>query len=73
MIVNEKKLQPEEIIHKSNEIIDKVYIILNGEIELYIDKGKEKAHLKYLKSGDVLYEKNYICENLSEYSSRATK
>ncbi|CAD8096172.1 unnamed protein product [Paramecium sonneborni] len=69
----ELQLQPDEYLFKSNNLADKLYILVNGQIDLHLIINKKKRILEKLKTPCLVGQLNFILNNEYNYEAIATK
>ncbi|CAD8060849.1 unnamed protein product [Paramecium primaurelia] len=71
--LQEQQLQPDEYLFKQNYLADKLYIFVNGQIELYVLINKKKRIIEKIKTPCLIGQLNYFLNNEYNYEAIATK
>jgi CRP-like cAMP-binding protein len=84
--VKKSKHSPGETIFKTGELNDKLFIILEGEIKIYVDeincyniiryfeeKSKKVQYLRSYKAGFVIGSKNFLINQKREFCAKTSK
>ncbi|CAK89471.1 unnamed protein product (macronuclear) [Paramecium tetraurelia] len=69
----EIQLQPDEYLFKSNQRAEKLYILVNGKIDLRVIVNKKKRILEKLKTPCLVGQLNFILNTEYKYEAIATK
>ncbi|CAD8191328.1 unnamed protein product [Paramecium pentaurelia] len=69
----ELQLQPDEYLFKSNQRSEKLYILVNGQIDLHVIINKKKRILEKLKTLCLVGQLNFILNKEYNYEAMATK
>ncbi|CAD8194916.1 unnamed protein product [Paramecium octaurelia] len=69
----EIQLQPDEYLFKSNQRAEKLYILVNGKIDLRVIINKKKRILEKLKTPCLVGQLNFILNTEYKYEAIATK
>jgi CRP-like cAMP-binding protein len=70
--MKEKRLNPDEIIFNKDEIVDSLYILMKGEINLFLPIKNGNAQytvLQTLHKGDVIGEISFFSEHLAQWGA----
>ena len=69
LVAKERKFQPEEILLKHGELVDRLIIVLNGELVCFTNNQS----LKKFTKGYVVAERNFLSQSPILYSIKSTK
>lgn len=71
-IINERQVEPGDLIIRQNTISDEVYIILDGTVEVFVEGLHEEHTLVLLGNGQVVGEMALLDQGYRSASARAT-
>ncbi|CAD8122991.1 unnamed protein product [Paramecium sonneborni] len=69
----EQQLQPDEYLFKLNYRADKLYILVNGQIDLFVWINKKKRIFEKIKNPGLIGQLNFFLNTQYNYEAIATK
>ena len=67
-----RRLKPGEVLFNEKEAADSLFIIQEGQIRLYLHKGKGYVEIGILRAGEVIGEMGYFDEKNPRRSCSAS-
>ena len=70
MKMKEKKMGPGQIIFAENEVVDKIYILMSGDVEILVKlNSKKMVEIEQVSAGGLLGEFPFFTEKLSNLTA----